>query len=124
MIIVVTGDRHWTNAARIREVLSALKAELGEFLLIEGGARGADTICWNECSGLRIKTETVWPDWRTHGQKAGPIRNRLMLDRSPALVVAFHNDLAHSRGTKDCVTEAKRRGIPVRVFTEMGEVTG
>lgn len=45
-----------------------------------------------------------------------------MLDEKPDLVVAFHDALHRSRGTKDCVEEAQRRGIPVRVFTTTGEV--
>jgi len=38
-----------------------------------------------------------------------------MLDEKPDLVIAFHPNLAESKGTKDCVNEAKRRGIPVEV---------
>lgn len=49
-------------------------------------------------------------DWERYGKRAGPIRNRKMLDQGPDLVVAFGGD----KGTADCVREARRRGIAVR----------
>lgn len=58
-------------------------------------------------------------DWTTYGKAAGPIRNRQMLDLNPDIVIAFHNDITSSKGTKDTVTEAKRRGIPrVEIISE------
>jgi hypothetical protein len=35
----------------------------------------------------------------------------------PTEVHAFHNDLGHSKGTKDMVEKAERAGIPVTVHT-------
>jgi hypothetical protein len=55
-------------------------------------------------------------DWEVHGNAAGPIRNRLMLDRNPDRVLAFHKN--QSRGTQDTIDEARRRGIPVTVYEE------
>lgn len=52
-------------------------------------------------------------DWRRYGKRAGPRRNRTMLDRCPDLVIAFQRN--GSRGTQDCVDEARRRGIAVEV---------
>ena len=52
-------------------------------------------------------------DWTKFGTKAGPIRNREMLDLQPDLVIAFHRNLKKSKGTIDTVMEANRRGIPV-----------
>lgn len=48
---------------------------------------------------------------------AGPLRNRQMLDEVPDLVLAFHAEMQSSKGTKDCVLEANRRGIKWRVVT-------
>lgn len=65
-----------------------------------------------------------WPlsefpaDWKLHGHAAGPIRNRQMLDEKPDLVIAFHEDWANAKGTRDCVAEAGRRGIKVELVDD------
>lgn len=59
-------------------------------------------------------------DWSRYGRAAGPIRNRQMLDQKPSLVLAFHSDIAHSKGTADTVREAQRRRITTVV--EDGEL--
>jgi hypothetical protein len=48
-----------------------------------------------------------------------------MLDRYRdhlKLVLAFHNDITASKGTRDMMTIALKAGFPVRLFTEQGEV--
>lgn len=115
--VLVCGDRKWTDGLRIYNILTALKAEIGPFTLIEGGARGADILAWEAANDLHLHYETFDADWKGLGRKAGPIRNRRMLDTKPDLVLAFHDNLERSLGTRDCVTEARRRGIEVRVVT-------
>jgi hypothetical protein len=55
-------------------------------------------------------------DWSKLGLAAGPARNHQMLDQQPDEVWAFHDDMGRSKGTRECVNEAARRGIPVRMF--------
>jgi hypothetical protein len=43
-----------------------------------------------------------------------------MLDTKPDLVIAFHEDIESSKGTKDCIKEARRRGIAVDVVSKPG----
>ena len=80
--------------------------------MFHGAARGADSIA-DEWKHLGVDVRPYPADWTRFRKSAGPIRNRQMLDDQPDLVVAFHDDLAASKGTKDCVEEAARRGIPV-----------
>jgi hypothetical protein len=44
-----------------------------------------------------------------------------MLAAKPDLVLAFHADLAHSKGTKHMVGIARKAGIPVEIITGMEE---
>ena len=60
-------------------------------------------------------------EWQRYGKGAGPRRNDNMLNEHPALVIAFHNDLAKSKGTADTVRKAQKRGIAVRVVTTREE---
>jgi YspA, cpYpsA-related SLOG family len=120
MTALVTGDRAWPVAGHdvIRRRLDALSP--GD-TVIHGGARGVDQFAgWYAAArGLRV---TVIPaEWDRFGSAAGPIRNRLMLAEKPDVVLAFHDDLRRSLGTRDCVAEAQRRGVPVEVWTSRGE---
>ena len=41
------------------------------------------------------------------------IRNGEMLRDAPDLVLAFHNNIAESRGTADMIRQARRAGVAV-----------
>jgi len=122
MKVLVTGDRHWHNKNRIREVLSALT---GVECIIEGGARGADTLALIVATELGIPVIEFPADWIKYGGAAGPIRNRQMLSEGkPGLVVAFHNNILKSKGTRDMVRIARAEGTKTRVYTEFGHYEG
>jgi hypothetical protein len=117
-VVVVTGDRNWTDYERIKHVLSAVKPTR----VIAGGARGADKLAERACDELGIPCDVYPAEWKKFGRAAGPIRNRQMLDLKPDHVLAFHDDLNSSKGTKDCTQEATRRGIPVGLWRSEGGV--
>lgn len=110
MRILITGDRHWNDEQLIRNWLSAC-SQFTSVTIVHGGARGADTIADKVAKELGYATACYPADWARYGRAAGPIRNAQMLDSHPDLVLAFHPDLSRSRGTKNCVEEARRRGI-------------
>jgi hypothetical protein len=131
--ILVTGARDWRNARRVAEVLdqAAAQAEGGVRLLV-GDAPGADAHArvWAEARGVPVEVfEARWAQMAAEGKPrraAGPERNRAMLDRldraeGERLVVAVHDDLSgHSKGTRQCAGEARRRGYPVTLVTSAG----
>jgi hypothetical protein len=114
MMIVVCGDRFWTDKTAIENRLKCLNQQ--EDVVITGGCRGVDTITNNIAKKLNLMCVVVDADWNKFGKSAGPIRNRKMLSMNPDLVIAFHNDIESSKGTKDCITEAKKREIPVEII--------
>ena len=92
-----------------REWMDAnFRFELPE-MIIEGGAKGADTCAfwWAKKNGIKIKTMKA--DWEKHGKSAGSIRNQAMLNERPDLVIAFPG----GAGTADMVKKAKTRGVDV-----------
>jgi hypothetical protein len=121
MKILVTGDRNWTSYEVVRNTLVAIMEEFAvegqPLTLIHGAAKGADTIAGEIADGLDFKVVPVPADWERYGKAAGPIRNLNMLDMLPELVLAFHNDLENSKGTRNCVEEAKKRDVPVLVIS-------
>lgn len=116
MRILICGDRDWTNDQMMRNGMILLRREFGEYVVVEGGARGADSWARKIAGELGLAVETFSAQWSLYGRRAGPIRNRQMLDTKPDLVVAFHENLIASKGTRDCVEESRRRAIPVRMF--------
>jgi hypothetical protein len=94
-----------------------------QLTIIEGGCRGADKIGGWLAKELGMNVIEEKADWFKYGKAAGPIRNQLMLDKyRPELVVAFHNDLEHSKGTKDMLYRAKEQGFETRLITSNGMV--
>lgn len=113
-LVVATGDRNWSNR---ESVLKRFKLLPPNTVIIHGAQRGLDTIADEVAKSLGFATDPHPANWTLYNRAAGPIRNREMLDLKPTLVIAFHPSLATSKGTKDCVKEAMRRGIPVEVIS-------
>jgi hypothetical protein len=83
-------------------------------VIIEGGARGADSLARSVAKELGLQYRTYPANWKEHHRAAGPIRNRKMLkDEDPDRVIAFHNDIDSSKGTKDMITISVKAGKPV-----------
>lgn len=121
MRVLVCGDRNWTNEDLIFAVLDQIDNS-GEgnqiSVLIEGEAKGADLIGRRWAELHHVPFSPYPADWELHGRAAGPIRNQQMLTAKPDLVLAFHNDIANSKGTADMVRRADKAGIETRVVTE------
>lgn len=119
MIVLVTGDRHWKDYNIIHRELS--KCPPGT-VVFHGKAKGADTLADIAAERLGFKTVPFKPEWNIYGRGAGPIRNQKMLNRLLAendeqkKVLAFHKNLAESKGTKDMVNRAKKAGIEVELI--------
>jgi hypothetical protein len=137
--VLVTGDRNWRNAGRVREALYIVETRTDpgtELVLIEGEAMGADIIAavvveldmiarpdfrdsWDR---KWVAIERFPADWATHNRAAGPIRNQQMLDSGVDYVVGFHNSITDSSGTRDMLRRCVRADIPGALFTETEEV--
>ena len=114
--VLICGARNWSNAKLVRE---ELKKHLPIDCVIEGEAWGADTIGRQIAESMGIDVLAFPANWSKYGRAAGPIRNKQMLTRGkPTLVLAFHNDLENSKGTKDMVRQARKAGVEVIVISE------
>lgn len=112
MRVLVTGDRNWKNMNIIERELRKLPADT---LIIHGAAKGADTLgkFVAERIGLKVINDGKgFPaDWKRYGRGAGPIRNQQMIDEGrPDLILAFHDDIKDSKGTKNMIN----KGIKAR----------
>lgn len=123
-VVLVCGDRNWTDYETILKYLKGLQVRFktNSITIVEGacrrrGQRSADYLAGLAGKYLGYEVIPVKADW-TIGDKAGPIRNQLMLDTyNPCLVAAFHNDIEHSRGTKNMLDIARRQGFETELIT-------
>lgn len=110
MKVIVCGGRDYADRDRVFEVLDALHCVTPITLLIHGAARGADSIAaeWAESTSIPVRAFPA--DWDNHGKAAGHLRNGMMIQEQPDLVLAFPG----GRGTANMINQAHRAGIRVR----------
>lgn len=122
MRLLVCGSRFWgynsvAEQRHLIQVLDTVHRETPITLLIEGEAKGADTLArhWAERNGIRVAPFPA--NWTQYKRAAGPIRNAQMLKEGrPEQVIAFHNNLAQSKGTAHMVQLARKAGVPIQIF--------
>jgi hypothetical protein len=129
MRAIVAGGRHEFDGPWVWAELDRIDAERRIDVVIEGGQRewrydpairarrmvgGVDyhASTWGEAHQrpvVRVKA-----DWDRFGKGAGPIRNRIMLERhAPDVLIAFPG----GTGTADITRRARHRGIEVITVT-------
>jgi hypothetical protein len=110
--VIVTGSRSWTDRAAIEEVIKELP--LGTVIIHGDCKTGADAIADEVARAYGLTVEKFPADWKTHGLKAGPLRNTEMVAKSNA-TEAHAFPLDNSRGTFDCMRKLDKAGIPLRI---------
>lgn len=122
--ILVTGDRKWKDSRIVEDVLRQYYTLHKENLaIIQGCCSGADRAAQNFTIKYGCQNLSFPAEWDKYGKVAGPIRNTKMLEQSPDLVIAFHDDIHNSKGTKDTVTKALFKGVKVYLYNNKGEVS-
>jgi len=124
----VTGSRTWTDYDTLmRGMVVAIETLISRFpddktiTLVTGRCpSGADKMAENFMErarkflltkGITVIVEPHPANWAEYGNRAGPIRNKEMVDLGADLCVAFFHGVA--KGTTGCTDMAKRAGIEV-----------
>lgn len=111
MRVLVCGSRHFNDRKLLDETLDGIEITT----IIEGEARGADTLARQYAEGRGLDVLPFPALWNEHGRAAGPIRNKQMLvEGKPDLVVAFRGP--NSRGTQNMINQAEKAGIETRII--------
>lgn len=110
--ILVTGSRSFPYADLIERDLTILAEKWPEdTILVHGDCpTGADAIAERVWTGLGRKTEKHPADWEKYAKYAGPKRNKEMVELGADLCLAYPTK--DSKGTKHCIEEVKKAGIP------------
>lgn len=117
--ILVCGDRDWglhgegcdEDEVLMWDILKYLIFCYHGVIVLHGGARGADEMAGRLAEDYGVHTARIKALWSSFGKAAGPIRNRVMAEFAPDLVVAFHRDIENSSGTADMLSVAEDEDI-------------
>lgn len=118
MKILISGDRFWTKTEPIKRELDPYPRDT---IIIHGACRGADSLGGYIARRLGFNNIQEYPaNWKLYGKGAGLIRNRQMVDENPDidLVLAFHEHIETSKGTKDMLAVAESAGIKYKLISE------
>lgn len=107
--VIVCGGRAYDDAATLFAVLDTVHRRRGIKEVIQGGARGADSLAGEWAVDRGVKMTLVAADWNKYRRRAGPIRNQKMLDLKPDAVIAFPG----GSGTDHMMSIARVAGITV-----------
>jgi hypothetical protein len=111
MKVLACGGRDFDDREAVYAYLDALNSEQAISELIEGGARGADTLAGDWADERGISHRIFEANWDKYRAAAGPIRNKQMLDEGkPDLVVAFPG----GKGTANMMMQSRDAGVEVR----------
>lgn len=113
--ILICGDRNWNKYGLIDTFVGGLPKDT---VIIQGMCRGADTIARSAALRYGLAVEDYPAYWDLYGRAAGPIRNAVMIKKGkPDIVVAFHDNIEKSKGTKNMLEQAKKANIKCVLIT-------
>lgn len=108
--IIVCGGRDYADRAHVFATLDRIHSLRTIVEVIQGEAPGADRWAREWALNRGVTLTRCRAEWEKHGKRAGPIRNRQMLELKPDGVVAFDTG---GPGTRDMITAAQEAGVPV-----------
>ena len=109
IVVLVTGGRDYTDKDTVFRELDNLAPDF----VIEGGAKGADSLAEIWCETRGVHYARVPALWDSKKRAAGPLRNGVMARLASALdaiALAFPG----GNGTEDMVEKAIKHGLLVR----------
>lgn len=113
MRLIVCGGRDVADRDWVWRVLDAIHRKHGIEYLIEGGARGADTLAYEWRESRSVIGKRYPADWDTYGKGAGFRRNEIMAGIGMSHCLGF----AGGNGTAHMLRTATERGLIVsRIF--------
>ncbi len=113
MKLIVAGSRDVTDYGLVASAIDELFRNGMEIsAIIDGTARGVDTLASQYANEHGIENIRVPADWKQYGRGAGRIRNIRMAEMGDALLALWDGK---SSGTRTMIETATKRGIQVHI---------
>ena len=114
--VIIAGTRSFNDYELLRDSCNNLLSEKQRthtVVIISGTARGADQMGERYARERGFQLRRFPADWEQYGRSAGHIRNAKMADNADALIAFWDGE---SKGTKNMIDNARRKGLAVRVI--------
>ena len=114
--VIIAGTRSFNDYELLRDSCNNLLSEKQQthtVVVISGTARGADQMGERYAKERGFQLRRFPADWEQYGKSAGHIRNAKMSDNADALIAFWDGE---SKGTKNMINNARRKGLAVRVI--------
>ena len=116
--LLIAGSRAFEDRELLYRVADEVLAGDNEAVIIEGGTAGADSLAKDYALEHGLELVEFMADWKQYGRAAGPKRNDEMVDyikEKDGEALYFWDE--ESKGTKQCIESAQKKGVPVRVWS-------
>lgn len=116
--LLIAGSRTFNDLETFDKVTREVIGEDREITIVEGGAAGADSLAKDFANENGFPVMEFKPDWKKYGRAAGPKRNDTMvafIKENGGKALYFWDE--ESKGTKQCIASAKKKGIDVLVWS-------
>lgn len=110
MKTIIAGSRTVTDPMVVEDAIRKSGFHITE--VVSGGCQGVDLIGEGWASENSLHVHRFPADWSTYGLSAGPRRNATMAEHADALIAVWDGV---SRGTKNMIQEARKRGLKVYI---------
>ena len=124
--VIIAGDRNWSDFELYEKITALLSAmpyrvvndsangiprRIPDVEIVHGACKGVDTAAGQIAEAMGFSVKAFPADW-SRGRWAGPARNKEMLDYGAVAVYLFHKNIGNSKGTKNMMDQAEKRGVP------------
>ena len=110
--VALVGSRDFTNYEMFKTKVKQYTKNLGNFCIVSGGAKGADTLAKQYAIEFGHEIIEFLAEWDKYGKSAGFKRNITIVEACTHLIAFQIND---SKGTQHSIDLAREAGKPVRV---------
>ena len=111
--VVVAGGREFEDFDLLERKLNNILKDCDKVEIVSGKAKGADTLGERYAKKYGHSIKAFPADWKTHGNAAGPIRNKQMAEYGDAVVCFWDGK---STGTRSMINLAKDYGLQLRII--------
>lgn len=112
MRVIVAGSRSFTFEDYEIVENACLLSGYWFSAILSGKAEGVDRLGEEFAHRMGIQVLSYPADWKTHGNRAGILRNEVMARNADALVAVWDG---RSKGTQHMIQAARARGLLVHV---------
>ena len=113
MKVIIAGGRDLKDYEWFSNKVSEFFDKFLEpYEIIEGGAKGADSMAGEYAEEKGIPLQVIYADWKSKGRSAGPIRNEQMAKKGTHLLAFWDGK---SRGTGHMIKTAGEHGLDTTV---------